>query len=229
MMKDPPRIYTYKVTFEEIPHWYWGVHKEEKRGESYLGSPKTNAWLWKFYTPKLQILELFPYTKEGWQEANRVENRLILPDLNNPLCLNEACAGTISLEACSKGGKVGGVSCHIEKNEEGKSTHAVKMGKSTFDKKVGIFAATQEEKSAWCHISGKAGGISSTARGNFDPDSPNYVKTPTSLRNGAIAQHSIRVRCKITGHISTPCGLSNWQKARGIDHTNPENREKVNG
>ena len=97
-----PRIYTYKVTFEEIPHWYWGVHKEKKFGEAYLGSPVTHRWMWDFYTPRVQVLEVFPYTDEGWLEANSVEDRLIRPDLNNPLCLNENCGGRFSLESCRK-------------------------------------------------------------------------------------------------------------------------------
>jgi hypothetical protein len=54
-----PRIYTYKITFEEIPHWYWGVHKEKNYGEEYLGSPVTHAWMWEFYTPRVQLLEFF--------------------------------------------------------------------------------------------------------------------------------------------------------------------------
>lgn len=33
-----------------------------------------------------------------------MEERLIKPDLNNSLCLNESCAGLMSLEAKKKGG-----------------------------------------------------------------------------------------------------------------------------
>ena len=100
-----PRIYTYKVTFEEIPDWYWGAHKEKKYGDGYLGSPETHAWKWEFYTPHLEILELFPYTDEGWKKAREVEDRCIRPDLNNPLCLNENCGGSTSLEIRRKTGK----------------------------------------------------------------------------------------------------------------------------
>jgi hypothetical protein len=96
------RIYTYKITFEEIPHWYWGVHKEGKFNDGYMGSPKTHKWMWEFYTPRIQILEFFPYTEEGWEEARSVEDRLIRPDLNNPLCLNENCGGSHSLETLRK-------------------------------------------------------------------------------------------------------------------------------
>jgi hypothetical protein len=108
-----PRIYTYKITFEEIPHWYWGVHKEKKFGEVYLGSPETHKWMWEFYTPKIQILEFFPYTDEGWKEAQNVENRCIEPDLNNPLCLNEHYGSVISLEARRKGGNKNVESGHL--------------------------------------------------------------------------------------------------------------------
>jgi len=103
-----PRIYTYKITFEEVAYWYWGVHKEEKFGELYLGSPKTHAWMWKFYTPKIQILQFFPFTDEGWKEAGRIEDRLIGPDINNPLCLNEHYGSVISIAARAEGGKKGG-------------------------------------------------------------------------------------------------------------------------
>jgi hypothetical protein len=117
-----PRIYTYKITFEEIPDWYWGVHKEKKYGEPYLGSPDTHAWKWEFYTPHLQICEVFPYTSEGWKKARETENRCILPDLNNPLCLNEHAGGFMSLEANSKGGK----SAHKKKDGLGRSALAVR-------------------------------------------------------------------------------------------------------
>lgn len=39
----------------------------------------------------------------------------------------------------------------------------------------------------------------------------------TGQSEGATAQHATRWRCLVTGKVSTPCGLSNWQKARGID------------
>jgi hypothetical protein len=99
------RIFTYKVTFEEVPYFYWGVHKERFFNDGYLGSPKTNAWVWDFYTPYLQILECFDYTEEGWKEANLVEDRIIKPDLNNPLCLNERCGGVCSLAVRSAVGR----------------------------------------------------------------------------------------------------------------------------
>ena len=120
-----PRIYTYKITFEEIPQWYWGVHKEKRYNDGYLGSPVTHRWMWEFYTPHLQILEVFDYTDEGWAKANEVEKRVIRPDLNNPWCLNEGCAGTLSFEACRRGAET----YHSERDEQGKSIRAVQAAK----------------------------------------------------------------------------------------------------
>jgi general stress protein YciG len=155
-MKKSTRIYIYKVTFEEIPHWYWGVHKEKKFGELYLGTPVTHKWMWDFYTPKIQILEFFPYTEEGWKEANLVENRLIKPDINNPLCLNEAYGGYISLTCRSEGGKKGSSVTNAEKDDLGRSAHAVRT--------LGAFneSLTPEQKSERSRKAGEAAAASMT-------------------------------------------------------------------
>lgn len=94
-----PRIYTYKITFEEVPYYYYGSHKEKRYDEYYMGSPVTNKWCWELYTPKKQILEIFNTRKE----ANIIENRLIKPVLDDPNCLNENCGGIISSDMCRKG------------------------------------------------------------------------------------------------------------------------------
>ena len=58
------RIYIYKITFLETPHYYYGVHKEKYFDDEYWGSPITHKWIWNFYTPKKQILEIFDFTNE---------------------------------------------------------------------------------------------------------------------------------------------------------------------
>lgn len=136
-----PRIYTYKITFEEVPYWYWGVHKEKKFGELYYGSSKTHKWMWEFYTPKIQILEFFPNTKEGWSEARKVESRLIAPDLNAPLCLNENNGGSFSLTAVLKGS----AAAHAEKDEFGRSVTAVKASTRAMELGVGITSQSIEK------------------------------------------------------------------------------------
>lgn len=199
-----PRIYTYKITFEETPDWYWGVHKEKVYGELYTGSPVAHAWKWDFYTPKVQICQLFPYSEEGWAEAHCVESQCIRPDLNNPLCLNEHCGGDISLEACRRGGKKGGTASHVEKNEEGKSIHAVKVGKFLHLEK------NEEGKS----VASVKGGVESAKTLHSEKTEEGKSFYPAK---GGEKTSSYRYRCLKTGHVAPPGPLSRYQIARGID------------
>lgn len=68
------------------------MHKEKKFGEEYWGSPSTHKDKWKYFEFEKQILEFF----DDWEEAHRTEERLIKPDLSNPLCLNMSCSGSLS-------------------------------------------------------------------------------------------------------------------------------------
>jgi hypothetical protein len=218
-----PRIYTYKVTFEEIPDWYWGIHKELKYGEHYLGSPVTHRWKWEFYTPHLQILEEFEYSDQGWKIGKETEDRLILPDLNNPLCLNEAVAGVLSLESCRRGGRNGapvvnaqkhsekdhlGRSTavmrmnevvHSQKDELGRSSHAVKCAErlnSTLDDRGKSLAGVRGGSKG-----GPVGGKTTSSQLWVDPDHPEL-----GLQNAG--------------------NLVRMQKRRGFPHAK-ENRERV--
>jgi hypothetical protein len=188
-----PRIYTYKVTFEEIPDWYWGVHKERKYGESYLGSPVSHAWKWDFYTPFLEILELFPYTEEGWAEACGVEKRCIRPDLNNPLCLNENVGGSMSLEMLKKGSRKANKIIHAEKNELGKSVIAVKAsiaahkeknenGKSVTAVKAAT-AAHKEKNKNGKSVNAVKGGEAIHRKKNKNGNSVNALKAGKAARD----------------------------------------------
>jgi len=118
-----PRIYTYKITFEEVPYYYYGVHKEKRFDEEYWGSPYTHKWCWELYTPKKQILEIFEYSNNGYTKAQEVEKRLITPLLNNKWCLNENVGGGFSLKSCSYSGRKG-----AEKTKElGLGIHALTL------------------------------------------------------------------------------------------------------
>lgn len=123
------------MTFEEVPHFYWGVHKEKCFNDGYLGSPCTHKWMWDFYTPHLQILEVFPDTEEGWKEAVAVERRLIMPDLHNSLCLNEACGVFYSLKTLRQAASLGGKAAALLKDANGKSITGLKRAAAAHAKK----------------------------------------------------------------------------------------------
>ena len=96
-----PRIYTYKITFEETPFYYYGSKKEKVFNEPYMGSPKTNKWHWKTYTPKKQILEFFDYDEQGYKKCREIENRLIKHSIEDPFCLNAGYSGYYKPTPCS--------------------------------------------------------------------------------------------------------------------------------
>jgi len=96
-----PRIYVYKITFQEVPLYYIGVHKEKTFNEEYMGSPITHKEKWQIYTPQKKILREFDYTDDGWLQAQEFEKELIRPVYNTDNnCLNEHCGGRISLAVC---------------------------------------------------------------------------------------------------------------------------------
>lgn len=140
-----PRIYTYKITFEEVPYYYYGSKKEKYYNQEYWGSPVTHKWCWEFYTPKKQILELFDYTDEGYDECRKIENRLIKPFLNDPLCLNENCNLSYSLKIAKKSAKLGGEKCKelgvgiFSLDGKVKSEIAKLGGEKTKELGIGIF------------------------------------------------------------------------------------------
>ena len=136
MTSQSPRIYTYKITFEEVPYYYYGMHEEKVYDEKYWGSPYTNKWCWELYTPKKQILETF----SSREDASKIERRLIKPFYNtDKWCLNANCGGFFSLDTCSKAGKIG--------------------GRKTKNLGVGVFAITPEQRKENNRHAGKLGGI----------------------------------------------------------------------
>ena len=185
-----PRIYTYKITFEEVPYWYWGVHKERRYNDGYMGSPVTHKWMWGFYTPRIQILEVFPYTDEGWREASEVERRLILPDLNNPLCLNERCGSALSIDSCKMGGSIGGKITGVLNVTSGHLLSICRDG--------GVAAGRQNAESGHCQRIARLGGLASGEK-------------------AAEKLNTTKWLCMVTGKISTKGPLTMYQKSLGID------------
>jgi hypothetical protein len=226
MTLQSPRIYIYKITFEEVPYYYYGVHKEKVFGEEYWGSPKTNKWCWDFYTPKKQILQFFDFTDEGWLEAQKIENRIIRTILNNPLCLNENCSGLMSLSVRSKAGKIGGSInaknktgvCGLtteQKREIGKKFGNV-GGKKSYELGVGIHGRTEEQKSKDGKINGKKGIDRQKEIGTGFYGIPKEKRIEYGSKGGIVSANQ-KFQCLETGFICNAGGLSTYQKARGID------------
>ena len=230
MTSQSPRIYTYKITFEEVPYYYYGVHKEKRFNEEYWGSPVTHKKYWELYTPKKEIIKTFDYTDSGWTEAQEFEKGLIKPVYNNDIfCLNESCGGNISLRILRETGKRSGKKTYKEGKgifsltKEEKREIGKRVGPRSYEMKTGIFSLTPEQQKENCKKGGKIGGKTS---GN------NHLKNNTGIfsltpeqqkqrnKNGGKKSTSQVWECTITGHRSNAGGLSTYQKARGIDTSN---------
>lgn len=219
MTSYSPRIYIYKITFEEVPYYYYGVHKEKRFNEYYMGTPVTHKWVWDFYTPKKQILQLFNFTDEGWIEAQEAEKRLIKPVYNeDKWCLNENCGGIFSIEQSIKSGKIN--------------------GKKTYENKTGIHGRTKEQiiedsKNASARAKELGVGIHSQSKEKLSENGKRGgKKAQKTLKNKKLAIYSISTEerkeiaaktnsqkwmCLETEYVSTAAGVVAYQKARNID------------
>lgn len=222
-MNNQPRVYTYKITFEEVPYYYYGSHKEKRYNEYYMGSPVTNKWCWELYSPKKQILELFKFNDDGYVECRKVEDRLINPVLNDPWCLNERCGGSYSLKIRREVGiqqfilKKG---IHSQTKQE-----RVEMGKQLWYSGKGLASISENEWKYNASLGGATGaGGKVVGKMMYEQKKGIFSLSKTELSEngklGAKNTNSQKWQCTITGYISTSAGLSNYQKSRKIDIIN---------
>jgi hypothetical protein len=223
MTSQSLRIYLYKITFEEVPYYYYGVHKEKKFDEYYVGTPVTHKWCWNFYTPKKQILQLFDYTDEGWIEAQEIEKQLIKPFYNiDKWCLNENVGGYFSLEASRKNGRIVGLK-HKEnstgfcgRTPEQMSEDGRKSGLKHKENGTGIFAQTPEQRSE----NSRKIGFKTKEDGTGIFSMTAEEQSERSRKGGKIGgkiTNSQKWECLETGYVSNAGALSHYQNHRGID------------
>jgi hypothetical protein len=240
MTSQSPRIYLYKITFEEVSYYYYGVKKEKYFNQEYWGSSKTHKWVWDFYTPKKQILQVFPYTDEGWIEAQEVETRLIRPFYNtDKWCLNENCAGNISLSIRRNAGKKIAelkIGIHGKSEEEMfeiRSRGGKTSGKKAVENKLGIHGRTKEQHIEDARKSGKLTaelgiGVHGRTKEQMIEDGRKGGKVG-GKKGGSVAAKIInaqRWECCETGYVSTAAGVVHYQKAKSID-TSKNNRRRI--
>jgi hypothetical protein len=245
---NSPRIYVYKITFDEVPYYYYGIHKEKTFDEYYMGSPKTHDVFWQVCTPNKEIIRTFDYTDTGWIEAQEFEKSLIRPVFNtDPHCLNENCGGKISLEKSRRTGRrnyENGIGL-FSRSKEQMIKDGSKAGKTCYEKGVGIHGLTEEERTKHRSLAGmrtrecNVGIFGRSKEEKIEHGQKGYSQSLANLSKekrlensskggklGAKVQHSQKWQCTITGYISTPAPLSRYQKSRGIDTSN---RVKVEG
>jgi len=200
-----PRIYTYKITFPNQGWWYWGAHKEKKAGEEYNGSPKVHSDKWSWFEYEKQILEYH----DTWEDCLKVEARLIMPDLNNPMCLNEGCNGFISEAYASLGGERCPREVQVRNGLESQRKR----------REDGVHPWLGQTKEERVELGKKVG------RHSWETQTGSHSPELTKQRHDKLrAMNYSRWRCLVTGYITSPGPLSRYQRKRGIDTSM---REKV--
>ena len=246
MTSQSPRIYTYKITFEEVPYYYYGVHKEKKYNEEYWGTPITHKWCWDFYTPKKQILQFFEFTDEGWLEAQEVEKRIIKPVYNeDKWCLNENCGGSLSLKIYRDNGQRTyelGIGIYgrtpEQMTEAGKNGYANGIGKipkeerieisrkngqKAYELGIGVHSRTAEQMTENGKKGGKIGGAKSYEMKVGIHGQSKEKMSENGKKGGKISgkiSTSQVWECTITGYRNNAAVLARYQKAKGIDTSN---------
>ena len=239
--------------------------------DGYYGSAVTHRDKWHTTMYWKEIVSSF----DSFEECCLAEQSLIRPVyINDSYCLNENCAGSLSVSACSLGGKtitpvklesmketgsrIGKDNVLLERGfwkpgmkevraknlqeliaeKRGMFSSEVqrKAGLSSKEKKKGIFDPENKEKCRQASIaSGKKQGplaaskLIEEKRGIHDPDLQIFRKDWSSKggksggKKGAEAVNKLKFMNtddRFPPHVSTPAGLTNWQKARGIDTSN---------
>jgi hypothetical protein len=215
-----PRIYTYKITFEEVSYYYYGSHKEKRYNEYYMGSPVTHKWCWDFYTPKKQILEFFD-TRE---DSNKLENILIKYFINDLNCLNENCGGIISTEMCKKGAKTlveNKLGIHSRTRE--KIIEDGNIGRETQKKLgIGVYGLTPQKRSE----NGKKGGSRNVETGHIQNLGKKYGKLCYQNNIGmfGMSEEEKNKRSSKGGKVS---GNKAYENKTGIHNFTKEKRLEV--
>jgi hypothetical protein len=237
MAKKSPRIYVYKITFKEVPHYYIGVHKEKRFDENYTGTPVTHKNYWEKYTPKKEIIKEFPYTNGGWSDAQDFEKELIRPVYNHDIyCLNENCGGKISLDKCIEAGKlvkekkIGVFGLSTEELARAGS----KGGKKAKEMGVGVHAIPPERRSEISRRVGKLAVENGTGIHGLSPER----RTEISKKSGTISgrKHkengtgifgiSEEERFKNCQKGGIAAGEKNKQNRTGVCGISPEDRSR---
>ena len=180
--------------------------------DKYYGSPCTHKVKWSSGVPYLKVIHTFGITTDG--EAKQQETHL-LRELNwktDPFCLNEWDNESWTEEGSSLGGK----RRQAKKTPEERKYHSQKMGSTygplSYKNKTALFAQSLEEQQK----NAKAGGQACKERKIGIFSIPPEEHSENSRRAGKITS-ALRFKCLVTGHVSTPGGLSRFQVARGID------------
>jgi hypothetical protein len=172
--------YVYKITFEEVPHFYIGIRKcpplIAPQEDKYLGSPCTHRSYWKIYTPKKHIMHCY----ESQEEAYQVEHTLIIQNWKNKYSLNRGVAGAVHEEILSNNGKRVAQLWHNRVEEDHKlrewATENARKCLSGYHERRQENEEENERFLSQCSENGKRTGASNIGKYNERKDELEYIR-----------------------------------------------------
>jgi hypothetical protein len=201
--------YTYKILFED-GFYYYGVRKTDLNPEKdpYTGSPVTFAEKWKTTPFTKEVLQTF----ESWELACETEVKLIKKVFKtDPPCLNRNCGGAIHPNSASLGG--------TRKSTEQRQKDSSTGGQVCRDSGRGMFNPEYTNSEKWIQDRRRSGSVGGKVSGRQNVESGHMSQLHPL---GATAQHKTRwvnTHPDFEPYVSTPCGLTHWQKKRNIPTT----------
>jgi hypothetical protein len=93
---------------------------------------------------------------------------------------------------------------------------SLKAAQTSLEKGVGCVSASPEQKAEWTKLQSREAKVAG-GKSTFEAKKGAFAISPEERKEIVRRVHAQRWRCLETGHISSPTGLSSWQRARGID------------
>jgi len=206
-------FYVYKITFEEVPHFYLGVRKcpdgKTPETDKYKGSPCSNKIYWEVYTPKKQVFAQY----EDQREAYWVEYNLIVQNWNNKYCLNRGVPGEVHSEILSRNGKrVSQIwSSMIEGDPCLKELYVENARKCLSEYHIQRLQNEEENKKFLdqCSVNGRLTGASNIGKYNERKNDPDYINV--RIQNGKKRKGMIWVTNGENNAMIWPNEFDNYQ------------------
>jgi hypothetical protein len=163
------------------------------------------SWLWKIANERV-CEERAINSRKGGQTC--VENKLGIHAEDKELRKEWSKLGGLAV----KDQRIGIFNLTPEQNRE----KSQKAGQTTFERGAGVFSASSEQLAEWTKLQSHEAKVRG-GRAVFEAKTGCFSLTREERLEVVNRVNSQRWKCLVTGHISTPAGLSAWQKARGID------------
>ncbi|MDX1370944.1 MAG: hypothetical protein R3321_00650 [Nitrososphaeraceae archaeon] len=213
--------YLYKINFLDNPlNYYKGSRRCPKgvlpQDDNYMGSPVTHKSEWNRPIEKeIIIISASENKKELDTHIRNLEIQYIsLNDLRNPNCYNEARGYRIKLEYCREGG----YNVHKQLRDDG----------LTHNEWINSWLHNEKDELGRSLVSMKGFNAALKKNPNLHSKAGKASAARIDENGNCIMAKNLNKRCwkcLETGYISTAGGLTQYQKARGI---NTKNRIKIN-